>query len=53
MKKTLKNAVTVGLLTVGIVTATYFASLYLSEEYSEDTLPYYALFTDATGLVGG
>jgi len=51
MKKTIKNAVTVGLLTVSIVTASYFAILYLSEEYHEDTLPYYALFIDATGLV--
>jgi len=51
MKKVIRNTVTVGLLTTGIIAATYLSILYLSEEFVEDTIPYYALFNDATGLV--
>lgn len=51
MKKVLRNAVAVGVLTTLVVVGIYMAATWLSEEYGEETLPYYALFNDAAGLV--
>ncbi|MFH1435883.1 MAG: MlaD family protein [Pseudomonadota bacterium] len=51
MKKIVRNAIAVGLLTSGIIVTIYLSIRFVSEEYTQDSTHYYALFSDATGLV--
>ena len=51
MKKIVQNAVAVGLLTSGIIVTIYLSIRFVSEEYTQDSIHYYALFNNATGLL--